>query len=74
MDKAEEGFRGIQHLVGQSLEKCEPDQRKELIPNIQVVGGGASFSSTPDRLQKELYEADFNSILKLVIDSRLMTH
>lgn len=48
--------------MGQSLEKCEPDQRKELIPNIQLVGGGASFSTAPDRLQRELLEADFNGM------------
>ncbi len=47
-------------MISQSLEKCEPDQRKELIPNIQLVGGGSSFATTPDRLQRELIEVDFN--------------
>lgn len=55
----EEGFRGIHHLISQSLEKCDADQRKDLIPNIQLIGGGSSFSTTPDRLQRELQEADF---------------
>ena len=59
-EKGEDGFRGIQHLVSQSLEKCQPDQRKELVPNIQLVGGGSSFSTTPDRLQRQLLEADFS--------------
>jgi hypothetical protein len=31
-----------------------------LIPNIQLIGGGSSFTTTPDRLQRELLEADFN--------------
>lgn len=42
------------------MEKCDTDQRKELIPNIQLVGGGSSFATTPDRLQRELIEADFS--------------
>lgn len=54
-----EGFRGIHQLISQSLEKCDADQRKDLIPNIQLIGGGSSFASTPDRLQKELLDADF---------------
>lgn len=59
-EKNEDGFKGIHQLVSQSLEKCDPDQRKELVPNIQLVGGGSSFSTTPDRLQRELLQADFN--------------
>ena len=59
-EKSEDGFKGIQHLISQSLEKCEPDQRKDLIPNIQLVGGGSSFATAPERLQRELLDADFN--------------
>ena len=59
-DKNDDGFKGIQHLISQSLEKCDAEQRKELIPNIQLVGGGSSFATTPDRLQRELIEADFS--------------
>lgn len=46
-------------MISQSLEKCEAEQRKDLIPNIQLIGGGSSFATTPDRLQRELQEADF---------------
>lgn len=59
-ERGEEGFKGIQHLVSQSLEKCDTDQRKELIPNIQLVGGGSSFPTAPERLQRELMETDFS--------------
>jgi len=41
------------------LEKCEADQRKDLIPNIQLIGGGSLFPTTPERLQRELLDADF---------------
>lgn len=46
-EKQEEGFRGIHNLISQSLEKCEADQRKDLIPNIQLIGGGSLFPTTP---------------------------
>lgn len=59
-ENSEGNFKGIQHLISQSLEKCEPEQRKELIPNIQLIGGGSSFPTTPDRLQRQLLEADFS--------------
>lgn len=58
-EKQEDGFKGIHNLISQSLEKCDADQRKDLIPNIQLIGGGSSFSTTPDRLQRELLDADF---------------
>lgn len=51
-EKQDDPFKGIHHLVSQSLEKCDPEQRRELIPNIQLIGGGASFATTPDRLQR----------------------
>lgn len=51
-ERPEENFKGLQNLIAQSLEKCEPDQRKELMPNIQLIGGGSSFPTMPDRLQR----------------------
>jgi actin-related protein len=58
-ERQSDGFKGTHNLISQSLEKCEADQRKDLIPNIQLIGGGSSFATTPERLQKELMETDF---------------
>ena len=48
----------MQYLIYQSFEKCEPEHRKELFTNIQVVGGGSAFTNFHERLQKELMDYD----------------
>lgn len=45
---------GIVDLVLNTLQKCEPDTRRELISNMAVIGGNSTFPNFHKRLENEL--------------------
>jgi actin-like protein 6A len=47
-------YRGLQHMVYDSVESVDVDLRKELYGNIVLSGGNTLFPGTPNRLTKEV--------------------
>lgn len=61
-------FRGLPKLLQSSIEKLDMEVRREMLSNINIIGGGACFGHFTERLQKELQELDlygFYSRLKI---------
>jgi len=49
-----EGWPGIHELIMQSIQKCDPDIRKDLYANITLAGGNTMFPQIASRIQEEL--------------------
>jgi actin-like protein 6A len=47
-------FRGVQHMVLESVESVDVDLRKDLYGNVVLSGGNTLFPGTPNRLTKEI--------------------
>jgi len=49
-------WKGLHHLVKESLEKTDIEVRKEILSNIIIVGGCSLMQNMIERLQKELMD------------------
>jgi actin-related protein len=53
-------------MVRSSIEKCDPELRKEFYENILITGGNSMISGYTDRLQRELsIVSDNRSVLEV---------
>ncbi|KAH9603061.1 hypothetical protein KSS87_014863 [Heliosperma pusillum] len=48
--------RGLPQMVIESINKCDPDIRRELFSSILLAGGTASMQQLKERLEKDLLE------------------
>ena len=44
----------LSQMMHQTLAKCDPDIRKDLLQNVLLTGAGSLFSGMPERLHREL--------------------
>jgi len=49
-------FNGLPQMVIESINKCDPDIRRELFSSVMLAGGTAAMQQMKERLEKDLME------------------
>mmetsp|Transcript_56693 Transcript_56693/g.64972 ORF Transcript_56693/g.64972 Transcript_56693/m.64972 type:complete len:422 (+) Transcript_56693:32-1297(+) len=49
-------FKGLHHMVMESINKCDIDVRKELLSNIILTGGNSLLNGLYENLQKKIFD------------------
>ena len=57
----------LSHMMHQTLTKCDPDIRKDLLQNALLTGAGSLFTGMPERLHREL-----TALLPTVLKPRII--
>lgn len=58
--RAVKAAKGIQHVLLESINACDPSVRNEVSSNVLLVGGNTNFTGIADRLSSEMKTVPFD--------------